>query len=90
LDLPTVVDFYLYKFDLTCLADGSSWCLLEQDDWVLEALPSVTWPTYTEKTYPDWTCMFDSDASCTATTSTNTGNQMILSVERTDLMRMER
>lgn len=74
LDLPTVVDFYLYKFDLTCLADGDSWCLLEQNDWVLEALPSVTWPTYTDKTYPDWSSMLDGAASFTAIVSTDPEN----------------
>lgn len=31
LDLSTVVEFYLYKFDLACLTSSSSWCLLEQD-----------------------------------------------------------
>ncbi|RDW67396.1 uncharacterized protein DSM5745_09262 [Aspergillus mulundensis] len=33
-----MVDFYLYKYNVTCLTDGSSFCLLEQDDWTLQAL----------------------------------------------------
>lgn len=53
-----IVDFYMYKYNLTCLADGASWCLLEQRQWFLEYLPTVTWPTYTEKWYPDWISSF--------------------------------
>ncbi|KAH2126337.1 hypothetical protein KXV35_006781, partial [Aspergillus fumigatus] len=54
MDAEKIVDFYEYKYNLTCLADGSSWCLLEQDKWFVEYLPTVTWPQYTDKWYPDW------------------------------------
>lgn len=50
----SVINFYMYKYDLACLSDSGSWCLLEQDSWYLQYLSTVTWPTYTNKTYPDW------------------------------------
>ncbi|KAL4901141.1 hypothetical protein BDW74DRAFT_181995 [Aspergillus multicolor] len=53
----SMIDFYLYKYNTTCLTDGSSFCLLEQEDWTLQALEakgSVTWPAHINKTYPDW------------------------------------
>jgi hypothetical protein len=58
MDAEKIVDFYEYKYNLTCLADGSSWCLLEQDKWFIEYLPTVTWPQYTGKWYPDWISQF--------------------------------
>lgn len=57
----TMVDFYLYKYNVTCLKDRSSFCLLEQENWSLQALEAkgqVTWPAYINKTYPDWRCRF--------------------------------
>ena len=54
IDAEKILDFYMYKYNLTCLSDGSSWCLLEERKWFVEYLPTVTWPSYTEKWYPDW------------------------------------
>jgi hypothetical protein len=49
-----VIDFYQYKYNLTCLSSGSSWCLLDQRKWFTDQQPKVTWPQNTNKTYPDW------------------------------------
>ncbi|KAF1972802.1 hypothetical protein BU23DRAFT_568650 [Bimuria novae-zelandiae CBS 107.79] len=49
-----IIDFYQYKYNLTCLSSGSSWCLLGQRKWFTDKLSKVTWPTNTDKWYPDW------------------------------------
>ncbi|KAF2732644.1 hypothetical protein EJ04DRAFT_390869, partial [Polyplosphaeria fusca] len=49
-----IIDFYQYKYNLTCLSSGSSWCLLDQRKWFTDKLTTVTWPKYTSKWYPDW------------------------------------
>jgi hypothetical protein len=54
MDAERIVDFWMYKYNLTCLVDGDSWCLLEQNDWFVEKLTTTTLPPYTEKWYPDW------------------------------------
>jgi hypothetical protein len=54
LNAERIVDFYTYKYNLTCLSSGSSWCLLDEKKWFLEFLPTTTWPKYTDKWYPDW------------------------------------
>ena len=51
-----MVDFYLYKYNLTCLADGSTFCLMQERMWDISKMDTVTWPTFTNKTYPDWQC----------------------------------
>ncbi|PVI07195.1 carbohydrate-binding module family 50 protein [Periconia macrospinosa] len=53
-DAERILDFYTYKYNLTCLSSGSTWCALEERKWFLEYLPSVTWPEHTQKWYPDW------------------------------------
>jgi hypothetical protein len=54
-----MLDFYLYKFDRTCLQDGSSFCHFEERAWDIPSMVAsgnATWPTYTNKTYYDWAC----------------------------------
>ncbi|KAI4693341.1 uncharacterized protein J4E88_001712 [Alternaria novae-zelandiae] len=53
-DAKRILDFYTYKYNLTCLHGDSDWCLMEQRKWFVEYLPTVTWPSFTEKWYPDW------------------------------------
>lgn len=53
----TMIEYILYKYDMTCLADGSTFCYLERQTWDIQALDSAgkaTWPKYTNKTYYDW------------------------------------
>lgn len=49
-----IMDYYMYKFNLTCLSDGTNWCLFEQRKWFLDYLPKVTWPKFTSK----WVCQY--------------------------------
>lgn len=44
-----IMDYYMYKFNLTCLSDGTNWCYFEQRKWFLDYLPKVTWPKFTSK-----------------------------------------
>ncbi|KAI1115461.1 hypothetical protein F5Y14DRAFT_460583 [Nemania sp. NC0429] len=54
-----IVDFFLYKYNTSCLADSKgSFCLLVEETWDVSSLNSsgtATWPTFTNKTYPDFT-----------------------------------
>lgn len=55
-----VVDLYTYKYDLFCLTDGATgdFCLTVEASWDIAALDNsgeATWPTHTNKTFPDWT-----------------------------------
>lgn len=51
-----VVDLFLYKYNMSCLAESSgSFCLMVEQTWDVGALNSsgtATWPTYINKTYP--------------------------------------
>jgi hypothetical protein len=58
------MDFWMYKYNLTCLADGSSWCLMKQKQWFVDYLTTVTWPTYTSKFYPDWASTYPRPPIC--------------------------
>lgn len=53
-----VVDLFFYKYNMSCLADGSgSFCLMVEDTWDVDALDAsgqATWPTFTNKTYPNF------------------------------------
>lgn len=54
-----VVDLFAYKFDMTCLADSSrNFCAMVEESWDVDALVAsgqATWPTFTQKEYPDFT-----------------------------------
>lgn len=52
-----ILDAYMYKYRLACLADGSTFCLTQLYNWNIPAMAAasrITWPTHTNKTYPDW------------------------------------
>lgn len=58
------VDLYTYKYDMFCLTDSSTgnFCLMVEASWDITALNNsgdATWPTYTNKTFPDWTSNTD-------------------------------
>lgn len=52
------VDLFLYKYNMSCLADSEgSFCLLVEETWDVGSLNSsgtATWPMFTNKTYPDF------------------------------------
>ena len=57
----TMIEYILYKYDMTCLADWSTFCYLERQTWDIQAFDSAveaTWPKYTTKTY------YDSQSKC--------------------------
>jgi hypothetical protein len=51
-----VVDLFLYKYDMSCLADSTGgYCLTVEATWNVNFLNEsgqATWPTYTDKRYP--------------------------------------
>jgi hypothetical protein len=53
-----VVDLFLYKYNMSCMADSKgSFCLLVEETWNIGELNNsgtVTWPTHTNKIYPDF------------------------------------
>jgi hypothetical protein len=60
LNATEILDYFIYKFDKTCLQDGSTFCHIQEQSWNIPnmtAAGGVTWPTYTNKTYPDWQCL---------------------------------
>lgn len=53
----TMMEFLLYKYDMSCLADGSTFCEIQKADWDIPSMVSAgkaTWPTHTAKAYYDW------------------------------------
>ncbi|KAK5739014.1 hypothetical protein LTR17_005532 [Elasticomyces elasticus] len=60
-----VVDLFIYKYDMSCLADSSGqFCLLVENTWDVRSLNlsgTATWPTYTNKSFPNFD--LDSDGS---------------------------
>jgi len=59
MSVPQVLDYYNFKYNLTCLQDTTTgqFCELEQQAWNISQLNSsgqATWPTYINKTYPNW------------------------------------
>jgi hypothetical protein len=60
LNATDILDYFIYKFDKTCLTDGTTFCHIQEQNWNIPnmiAAGGVTWPTYTNKTYPDWQCL---------------------------------
>jgi hypothetical protein len=60
LNATTILDYLIYKFDKTCLTDGSTFCHIQEQNWNIPnmiAAGGITWPTHTNKTYPDWQCL---------------------------------
>jgi len=54
-----ILDYYNFKFNITCLTDTATggYCELVQQTWnipQLNASGKATWPTYTNKSYPNW------------------------------------
>lgn len=54
-----VVDLFIYKYNMSCLADipTGQFCLVEEQTWNITQLNNsgkATWPTHTNKTYPNW------------------------------------
>lgn len=53
-----IVDLFIYKYNTSCMADSKgSFCLMVEETWDVGALNSsgtATWPTFTNKTYPDF------------------------------------
>lgn len=59
LDATTMMEFILYKYDMTCLADGATFCHIQRQNWDIPAMISAnkaTWPKNTNKTYYNWYC----------------------------------
>jgi hypothetical protein len=53
----SLMQFLVYKYDMTCLMDGNSFCYIQRQNWDIAALNSTgkaTWPKNTNKTYYDW------------------------------------
>jgi len=54
-----ILDYYQYKYNLTCLANAGTFCLMEEATWNIPQMiadNNATWPTHTNKTYPNWNC----------------------------------
>jgi hypothetical protein len=53
-----IVDLFIYKYDMSCLADSSgSFCAIVEESWDIDSLNAsglATWPTNTDKIYPDF------------------------------------
>ena len=54
-----VVDLYIFKYQLSCLTNTESnqFCLIEEQSWNITQLNNTgeaTWPSHTNKTYPNW------------------------------------
>lgn len=52
-----ILDAFMYKYHLACLADGSTFCLTQLYNWDIPSMAAagqITWPSHTNKTYPDW------------------------------------
>jgi hypothetical protein len=53
-----VVDLFAYKYNMSCLADSSgNFCTIVEAAWdvdLLNASGRATWPTHTDKLYPDF------------------------------------
>lgn len=53
-----VVDLFAYKYNMTCMTDSSdAFCLMIEETWDVDSLNTsgqATWPSFTEKIYPDF------------------------------------
>jgi len=57
----TMMEYIIYKYSMTCLADGATFCHKQRETWNIPSMITAgkaTWPKNTKKIYYDWASKF--------------------------------